>query len=378
MKILLIGEYSRLHNSLKEGLLYLDNQVFIKGLNDGFKNYDVDFKFQKKWDHGIRRKIKIGIYKLTGFDITSYLVHKQFFKNKLQFVGFDVVQLINENSFQCQPYFEQKILSFLFKNNKKIFLLSCGSDYLNVKYNFEHPEESSIIIPYLSGKVDKKNFLNVLKFRKKSFEELHNFIFKNISGVIASDLDYFAPLKNNSKYLGLIPNPINTKKLKCETLAISNKIVIFLGINTESYYKKGCDYFEKALEIIKTKYSEKVDIKISRSVPYTEYINLYNSCHILLDQMHCLDQGYNALEAMAKGKVVFTGAENEFYEYYKLSQRVCVNAMPNIDYLVSELSFLIENPNEIIEIGKRAKAFVEKEHDFVKVAKKYLEIWNRS
>jgi hypothetical protein len=37
---------------------------------------------------------------------------------------------------------------------------------------------------------------------------------------------------------------------------------------------------------------------------YTTYINSYNKAHILLDQTYAYDQGYNALEAMAKGKVV--------------------------------------------------------------------------
>ena len=80
---------------------------------------------------------------------------------------------------------------------------------------------------------------------------------------------------------------------------------------------------------------------------------------------------------MAKGKVVFTGAEQDFTDYYKLTERVCVNAKPDVDYLVNELSFLIENPNEIIAIGKRARAFVKKEHDYIKIAERYLEVWKQ-
>jgi hypothetical protein len=38
---------------------------------------------------------------------------------------------------------------------------------------------------------------------------------------------------------------------------------------------------------------------------------------------------------------------------------------------------LIENPEEIIAIGKRARAFVEKEHDYIKIANQYLETWNK-
>ena len=59
MKILLIGEYSRLHNSLKEGLEKLGNEVTILGFKDGFKDYPVDFPLVKKWDTGFLKKIKL-------------------------------------------------------------------------------------------------------------------------------------------------------------------------------------------------------------------------------------------------------------------------------------------------------------------------------
>ena len=129
------------------------------------------------------------------------------------------------------------------------------------------------------------------------------------------------------------------------------------------------------MSIIKNKYKNKIEIIQNENLPYKEYIDQYNRTHILLDQIYAKDQGYNALEAMAKGKVVFTGAEKEFTDYYNIKERVCINAKPDITYLVNELSFLIENPDEIIAISKRAKAFIEKEHDYVKIAEKYLEVW---
>lgn len=376
MKVLLVGEYSHLHNSLKDGLLALGHDVFIIGQNDGFKNFPVDYPIQKKWDNSLLKKIKVAVYKLTGFDISSYFTYRQYLKFEKECSGFDVVQLINENSFHCLPYFEKKIISSLLKNNQKLFLLSCGFDYLNVKYCFENPSFKSVIQLYLNKKIDVKSFSNALKFRRKSFLKLHQFIYKNCNGIIASDLDYHLPLKGNDNYLGLIPNPINIDKLQFEPINIEDKIIIFHGINNDNYIKKGNDYFEKALEIIQEKYAEKVEIITVRSVPYSEYINLYNRSHILLDQIYGYDQGYNALEAMAKGKVVFTNAETEFMEYYNLSEKVCINAIPNVDYLVHELSSLIENPEEIIAIGKRARVFIEREHHYIKIAQKYIQKWN--
>ncbi|WJS96947.1 glycosyltransferase [Flavobacterium johnsoniae] len=378
MKVLLVGEFSHLHNSLKEGLKALGHEVFIIGLNDGFKNFPVDFPIQKKWDSGFLKKIKIAVFKISGFDISSYLTFRQFLKFKKQCSGFDIVQLINENSFYCTPFYEKKIISYLLKNNQKLFLLSCGYDYLNVKYCFENPDFKSVFPLYFNHKIDRKSFGNALKFREKKFIGLHQFIYENCRGIIASDLDYHIPLRGNEKYLGLIPNPINIEKLSFKPLEIIDRIVIFHGINNDNYLKKGNDYFEKALKIIEEKYAKKVEVITVRSVPYSEYINLYKSCHILLDMVYAYDQGYNALEAMAKGKVVFTGAESEFSKHYNLSEKVCINAIPDVDYLVKELSFLIENPNEIITISKRARTFIEEHHDYIKIAEKYIQKWNEN
>ncbi len=377
MNILLIGEYSRLHNSLKEGLLQLGHTVVIFGFNDGFKDYPVDLLFEKKWDHGALKKIKIGVHRLTDTDISSFLTYRQFLKHASRFEGFDVVQLINENSFFCTPYYEKKILRLLFKKNKKVFLLSCGDDYSNVKYSFENPSFKSGVQPYLEGKIAKKEFQNVLKFQQQGYRKLHQFIMEHIAGIIASDMDYHIPLATNPKYLGLIPNPVNTDTIVYEHHPISDKIVLFMGINTQSYFKKGSDYFEKALEIIAEKYPETVEIVITRNIPYQTYMQYYAKAHILLDMAYAHDQGYNALEAMARGKVVFTGAETEFKDFYQLHESVNINAKPDVDYLVTALSNLIENPQEIEAIGNRARAFIEKEHDYSNIAKEYIRKWHQ-
>jgi glycosyltransferase involved in cell wall biosynthesis len=195
--------------------------------------------------------------------------------------------------------------------------------------------------------------------------------------VIATDIDYHIPLQNHSKYLGMIPSPINLDKFAKSELKIDDKIVIFHGINRESYFKKGNDFYEKALEIIKQKYGENVEILTVENVPYIKYINLYNQAHIVLDQLYGHDQGSNGLEGMAKGKVVFTNASEVFEKHYNLTEKVAINGLPDVDYLVKELSFLIENPNEIQAIGKRARAIIEKEHDYLKIAEKYIEVWNK-
>tara|TARA_B100000795_G_C22762082_1_gene424060 strand:- start:251 stop:1387 length:1137 start_codon:yes stop_codon:yes gene_type:complete len=378
MKILLVGEYSRLHNSLKEGLTELGHQVTIIATGDHFKNYPVDIKLHRKYNNGVSKKIKVLIYKLLNIDITSVSIKNQFFKHQEALKGFDIVQLINESPIGVTPKYEKEFITFLKNKNKKIFLLSCGTDYISVKHSFDKKPKYSILEPYFKGKASKKDFAPILKYLKPEYKSLHEFVFNSIEGVIASDLDYHIPLEGHSKYLGLIANPINTELLEFMPLKITEKVIIFHGINRANYYKKGSDYFEEALEIIQNKYPNKLEIKTVESLPYEEYIKTYNEAHIVLDQVLAYDQGYNALEAMAKGKVVFTGAEEEFNLHYQLENKVAINALPNAQKIASSIEELILNPELIIEIGKNASEFIKKEHHYKKNAQKYLDTWKNN
>ncbi|RWW92088.1 glycosyltransferase [Flavobacterium cerinum] len=378
MRILLIGEYSRLHNSLKEGLLALGHEVILISDGDGFKQYPSDFlitpKTLSKGFLNIPRQI---IFRIFKYDIAQLERGMRFYKLLPKLKNYDVVQLINEAPIKTSKPFEKYLLNKIIKQNKKTFLLCCGMDYTVVKYMADKKPRYSIMDPFFKDISLIKEYRIMFEYISKGHKKLHDFLYSKITGVIASDMDYYVPLLGNSKFMGLIPNPINISKLEYNEPVINGPIIIFMGINRWIYNQKGIPYFEKALTIVKAKYQEKIEIVIAESLPYNDYIKLYSKAHILLDQVYAYDQGYNALEAMAKGKVVFTGAEKEFMEHYNLIERVAINALPDVDYLVNELSLLIENPDEIIAISKRTRAFIEKEHEHIVVAKKYIEKWSK-
>jgi len=375
MRILLIGEYSRFYNSLKEGLLKLGHEVVLIGDND-FKNYPVDIPIYAKYfkDNYLLNKFRQLVYRILKVDLALYETGLRFYLNRNKMTGFDIVQLVNEYPIHSPVFIEKKLLKFIFKNNKKVFLSSCGDDFSCVSYMLQDKFRYSVLTP-CKGNPKLGHCQYTLMYVTKPFVKLHKFVYENINAVIPGEVDYLIPLEGNPKLAEMIPYPINIDLHQEIQHPITDKIIIFHGINKVNYYKKGNDYFEKALEIIQNKYGDKVEIITATSIPYIEYIELYNKSHILLDQVFSYDQGYNALEAMAKGKVVFTGAETEFMDYYNLSERVAVNALPDVDALVNELSFLIENPLEILAIAKRARAFVEKEHHYTKIASKYSKVW---
>lgn len=378
MKILLVGEFSRLHNSLKEGLLALGHEVVLVNNGDGFKNFPADISirahFLKSKLGNIPRQIWFRIFK---YDLALLEHGIRFWMISKKLKDFDVVQLINESPIQTVSKLELFLLKRVFKQNNKVFLLCCGIDFMTVTHLLQKKERYSVMNAYFENIPEaQKQFDYFFDFIAQPHQKIHNYLYENIRGVIASDLDYVAPLIENKKYLGILANPINTDKIVPLENTISNKIIIFLGINTGNSYKKGISFFEKALLIIHEKYQDKIEIIITKDIPYSDYQKHFEKAHILLDQVYGYDQGFNALEAMARGKVVFTGAETEFLNHYYLHEdEVAINALADVNYLVDKLSYLIENPTEIERIGKNAIQFVRKEHHYIEQAKKYVAVW---
>ncbi len=378
MKILLAGEYSSLHNQLKEGLLRLGHEVDIVSSGDFFKNYPRDFDIRPKISGlPIISLIRKGIYKFTKHDIARWETHYRIKKLLPRLKNYDIVQLINIYPFETPVFREMDILETLFAQNQKSFVLACGDDYITNSYYLNTPMRYNIFTPYKENPALKKEFLYSLKYLTPPFKALHHLVERNVKAFIPTDLDYAIPYKNFYKATSMIPNPVNTDKIAYQFESPKDKITVFHGINTWNYIKKGNKYFSQALGEIQKKFPGRVEIIETRNLPYVEYIRHLQKAHIVLDQVYAYDQGYNALISMAMGKVVFTGAEKEFTEYYRLKNPVCINAVPDVQKITEQLEDLIMHPDKLVEISRNARRFIETEHHYIKIAEKYVATWNR-
>ncbi|HBH23154.1 MAG TPA: glycosyl transferase family 1 [Cytophagales bacterium] len=376
MKVLLVGEYNRAHHNIKLGLEKLGHEAKVVGLTDGFKKVEVDHQLKNHFESGILKKLRVLVLKLFKTDLLGLHLKYQLKKHKSLLAGFDILQFINEAPFGCDRKTQKDLFKSLINWNSSPFLLSCGTDYISVSYAKSELLRYSILSPYHDGKGTKRDYASALSYLQPDHLTLHKFLFQRIKGVITNDLDYDIPMQNHPKYLGMIPHAINTGLLHFKEPVTDGRIVIFHGINSHNYFKKGNDFFDKALAIIQSKHNDKVEIITTTNLPYKEYIKAFDRCHILLDQVYAYDQGFNALEAMAKGKVVFTGAEQEFLDHYNLQEdQVAINALPDVDSIVYKLDWLILNPQNIVRIAKQARAFVEEHHDHVVCARKYIKKW---
>lgn len=291
--------------------------------------------------------------------------------------GFDVVQLINESPLGIMPRHELRLINWLKNNNDKLIVLACGTDYISVKFAMDQNFRYSILEPLFKGKVSRKDYAPILKYLSKKHQALHNSVHELADGYISTDLDYHLPYSGLKKYLGLIPNPINVEDIKYTPQNEAKKPVIFHGVNTKNFYKKGSDYFDQALEIIKQERPGLCEIVRTEDLPYVTYMAQLAKSDIVLDQVLGYDQGYNALEAMAQGKVLLTCAEKEWRQHYNIPEHcVALNALPDAQKIASLLIELIDHPSQRVILGEQARNFIEKEHHYKKVAQKYLDVWS--
>ena len=111
MKILLIGEFSGVHNNLKKSLVDSGHSVILAANGDGYRKFDSDFLLTP-YKGRIYGRIKNIIYLL---------------KNINKLTGYDVVQYINPFVIPYYSLFFGVPLLITLFNKKKVYY-ACGTD----------------------------------------------------------------------------------------------------------------------------------------------------------------------------------------------------------------------------------------------------------
>lgn len=373
MNILLIGEYSGVSKNLKQGFTKLGHNATIFSDGDGWKKIKVegnDVSFNYKENYKLKDSTIRGSWRLKAF--IQYFQFKNAVKqfyNTFDFVIIINYEFIRTPWFELSPKFSFLDIKKVLKKKAPIFLMACGDEY-----------------PYLTeGKKmrywphDCSNLSN-----SKYFKTRYLSIFKNlhtsISAVVPGMFEYAnayrnCEMANKITIEKTIPFAFDTSKIECYNKLNNNVIKIYHGINREDF--KGTPIIKKALEIIKEKYPNKVQIRIEGGMPLAEYINVLKESNIIIDQCKSYSYGMNAIYAMALGKVVFSGNEPECMKEFGRNDIPIINILPEVDDIVAKLETFINAPNLINEYSKKGRAFVEDFHNNIDVASKYIDLYHK-
>lgn len=363
MKILLIGEYSNVHWTLGEGLKEAGHEVCVISNGDFWKNYKRDISLIRK--DGPLASIK---YMCNAISLLPRMR------------GYDIVQLINPMFLELKAEHIKPFYRYLRRHNNKIFLGAMGMDALWVKAGTDRKTFRYSDFNIGDKTIDNESTRELISNWSggTAKEHLNYTIADDCDGIIAGMYEYYTAYKERyGNKLVHIPMPMNLDSTTPPSTRNEGKIKFFIGIQIGRSQYKGTDIMLRALMRIKENYPEKCEILKAENVPFDEYSRMIEDCDVLLDQLYGYSPGMNALLALAKGKIVVGGAEEEYYQLLGEKQlRPMVNVLPDEEDVYKKLEQLIKIPENISRMQEESYTLVKKHHDHRRVAEMYLDFWN--
>ena len=363
MKILLIGEYSNVHATLAEGLRELGHSVTVISNGDFWKNYPRDIDVTRK--PGM----------LGGITLMARL-----YTLLPKMRGYDIVQLINPIFFELKAERLFWFYRYLRRHNKRVYLGAFGMDWYWVHTcTYEKPLRYSDFNFGDKVRTDAEAVVYQQSWLGTAKEQLNQMIARDCDGIIAGLYEYWAcyhpvfPDKTT-----FIPFPIRMPEKYSTERAQKSKVVLFIGINKERSAYKGTDIMYKAAKDIQQKYPHCTKLVVAESVPFAQYQQMMESSDAILDQLYAYTPSMNPLLAMSKGIICIGGGEPENYEIINETQlRPIINVEPTYDSVYHELELLVLNPDRIPQLKRQSVDYVAKHHDYLKVARQYLDFWTK-
>ena len=363
MKILLIGEYSNVHATLAEGLKSLGHQVTVISNGDFWKSYPRDIDVARK-------KGKFG----------GVLLMAKLYALLPRLRGYDIVQLINPMFLELKAERLFFFYNYLRKYNKKVFLGGFGMDWYWVhSCTYDKPLRYS---DFNFGKKVRTD-VEAVRYQKDWLgtekERLNKYIAENCDGIITGLYEYWVCYHPAfPKKTTYIPFPIRMPASFSTERANKSKVVIFIGINRERSAYKGTDIMLRAAEDIRNKYAHRMKLLVAESVPFTEYQQMMEGSDAILDQLYAYTPSMNSLLAMSKGIICIGGGEPENYEIiHETELKPIINVEPTYESVYQALEELVLHPESIPELKEQSVKYVQRHHDYVKIARQYIDYYNR-
>lgn len=367
MRILLLGEYSNVHNTLARGLRELGHEVVVASDGDHWKNYPR----------------QIDLYR----DMSSRLKDVEFFvrllKNFRHFRGYDVVQLINPVFVNLKAERLYPFYNYLRRHNRHVVMGAFGMDHYYVKAcldftTFRYSDFNIGPTERLSGENDifKRDWLHGEKGR------LNKFVAHDCDAIVAGLYEYYASYAahfSGAGKLHFIPFPIvcDHRGEVIEERPEGAPVRFFIGIQKERSVYKGTDIMLRALLRLKRDFPEACEILKAESVPFARYVEMMHNSDVIIDQLYSYTPAMNALEGMSRGLIAVSGGEPENYDIIsEHSLRPIINVQPTEDDVYSQLRHLVVHRDELVPLLRRqSMEYVRRHHDHLKVAQKYEALY---
>ena len=372
MRILLLGEYSNVHNTLAQGLRALGHQVTVASDGDHWKDYPRDIDLSRKLG-------SLG-------DTLSFMW--RLLKALPRMRGYDVVQLINPVFLELKAQRIMPFYNYLRRHNRKIVMGAFGIDYYWARINTENKplrysdfNFGDVVRTDPQAELYRNEWIGTPK------QQLNEQIARDCDGIPAGLYEYWAtydlvtdkgrngqPIRDKMQF---IPFPIVMPQIY-RTSFFGGPVKVFIGISRDRSAYKGTDIMLRAAQALQQKYPDRMELRIAQGVPFDEYRQMMNGSDVILDQLYSYTPSMNALLAMSKGIIVVGGGEPENYEILGEKElRPIINVQPDEQDVYNQLEQLILNPDRIADLKRQSVEYVRRHHDYIKVAAQYIDFYSK-
>ncbi|MBQ6078817.1 MAG: glycosyltransferase [Muribaculaceae bacterium] len=369
MKILFAGDASNMHNCLAQELRRMGHEAVVA--SDGSRWMDTQRDINL-----LRRPGKLGALR--------YVMHVQRALPRMK--GFDIVEIASPIFLRLRPHRNAKVFDYLKANNRCMVLSALGTDM--VYYDACHDGHTFRYSDYMLGDepspyVGSSEYIAQEQdnWKQPFMREHSDHILAGIDGAVACLYEYYAvyrPLLGDKvAYAGI---PIDTQELTFRPLdQAPDKVRLFIGIQRDRHVIKGTDKLLAAMKRVHDRYPALTELEVVENLPYDEYTRRMRESHVIMDQLYSYTPGTNALIAMAQGLVAVSGGEPEYYDLIgETANRPIVNVSPLIEGDIdNKLSWLVEHRDQLPQMARASRAFVEKHNAVSVVARRYLDFWNK-
>ena len=368
MKILFAGDASNMHNCLAQELRRMGHEATVA--SDGSRWMDTGRDINL-----LRRPGLMGTLRYL-MDIKRALP---------MMTGYDIVEIASPIFLRLKPHRVARVFDYLKAHNGHVVLSALATDV--AYYDACHDGHTFRYSDYRLGDepspyVGSSEYVAQLQDNwKQPFMREHNdHILGGIDGVVACLYEYYAAYKplmgDKVAYAGI---PIDTEALEFRPLETApDKLRMFIGIQRDRHVIKGTDRLLAAMKRVHDRYPGITELEVVENLPYNEYTRRMRDSHVILDQLYSYTPGTNALIAMAQGLVAVSGAEPEYYDLIgETANKPIVNVSPLVEGDIDhKLSWLVEHRDQLPQMARASRIFVEKHNAAPVVAERYLDFWN--
>lgn len=394
MKILLIGEASFLHNTLKKGLVERGHRVTTMSDGNGWHDAprDIDLRRDGRWG------------KLGGLWVVWQLL-----RHLPQLCGNDVVQIHNYQFVPLMYRWNTLLLRFLKLTNRRVVKGCFGDDPQIFRRQAQGVPTYSDT--YWSGQLQnadqhRDRIAEVVEHgAEASWRKTTHMADALVACLYEYWLDYNEP--PYAAKLHYIPLPIECEEMlrwcdgemvKCvgndtpspshpndsqlstldSQLTPSHPLTILIGLQPKRDFMKGAMKIAAFVEEVARRHPGRVQIKYVEGVPYDEYMHLLAEADVLVDQLYSYTPSMNSLAAMARGTVVIGGGEEEYYEFIgEKTLRPIINVRPDVpdEENITAIERALFTDGMLERMAQESMQFVHKYHDYRLVAKQYEQLY---